>query len=118
MYRDQFKDIALTYIFVLIYALNLKINGAISFVYTRKQWLNLGILDEACIARPETCGAAGGSVAFWVRINHDRAGGIVSSSKYDYSASHFRITSSTELRYTTLLKSINHKQDKHRESLS
>ena len=104
MYRDQFKDPVSHIYFVLIYALNLKINGAISFVYTRKQWLDLGIPDEACIARPETCGAAGGSVSLWMRINHDRAGGIVSSSKYDYSASHFRITSYTELKYTTSLK--------------
>ena len=110
MYSDQFKDPISHIYFVLIYALNLKINGAISFVQTRKQWLDLGILDEACIAHPETCGAAGGAVAFWVRINHDRAGGIVSSCKRDYTASHFRITSYTELRYTTLLKSINHKQ--------
>ena len=76
-----------------------------SFVHTRRQWVDLGILEEVCIAHPETCGAAGGSVAFWIRINQSHLGGIVSSSKSDYSVSHFRIVCNSDiLRYTTSLE--------------
>ena len=29
--------------------------------------MDLGILTEACITRPEICGAAGGPLGFWIR---------------------------------------------------
>ena len=35
--------------------------------------MDLGLLQEACIANPETCGEAGGAVAFWMRISHSDA---------------------------------------------
>ena len=62
-----------------------QINGAISLNHTRRQWVYLGILTTACIARPETCDAAGGAVAFWMRIdyNDDQYRGIISSGAGD-----------------------------------
>ena len=32
----------------------------------RNQWVDLGIHTEACMTRPETCGAAGGAISMWV----------------------------------------------------
>ena len=34
---------------------------------TKRQWADLGTLTEACIVRPETCGAEGGALAMWIR---------------------------------------------------
>ena len=73
-------------------------NDAISLDHTRNQWVDLGILTDVCMASPGTCGAAGGAVAFWMRItccvydNVDR--GIISSLKSDMSKQNFRIYSS------------------------
>ena len=46
-----------------------QINDALSLDHTRRQWVNLGIL-QACIISPETCGEAGGAIAFWIKINY------------------------------------------------
>ena len=59
-------------------------NTAVTLNHTRRQWVDLGILEDACITRPETCGAAGAAVAFWIRIDlitYDVAPGIMSSYK-------------------------------------
>ena len=32
------------------------------------KWVDLGIHTEACMTRPETCGAAGGAVSVWVKV--------------------------------------------------
>ena len=64
-----------------------QINDAISLNHTRSQWVDLGILTEACITRPETCGALGGAVAFWMRIDYNveegEYRGIISSADSD-----------------------------------
>ena len=82
----------------------------------RSQWVDLGILQEACNTRPETCGAAGGAVAFLMRINHDEGTfhGIISSVIrlpqttgiliYSYRST------TIDVRYTTTLDLTNHKQ--------
>ena len=33
------------------------------------QWVDLGVLSEACITRPDTCGPEGAAVAVWVKIH-------------------------------------------------
>ena len=49
--------------------------------HTKRQWVDLGNLTEACIVRPETCGAEGGAVAFWIRRTYSDAEyrGVLSS---------------------------------------
>ena len=37
-----------------------------------RQWVDLGIRTEACVTRPDTCGAAGGAISKWLRVNSDR----------------------------------------------
>ena len=34
----------------------------------QKQWVDFGIHTEACMTRPETCGAAGGAISVWINI--------------------------------------------------
>ena len=57
-------------------------NKAISLNQDRKQWVDLGIHPEACITIPESCGAAGGSLTFWTKINYNDGSprGIVSTA--------------------------------------
>ena len=55
-------------------------NCAVSTDRTRSQWVDLGIHTEACMTRPETCGAAGGAINFWIRlIDCPDEGGVISS---------------------------------------
>ena len=56
-----------------------QINYAISFDHTKKQWAHLGFVREACIVRPNTCGAAGGTLTFWMRLTHANKGYVLSS---------------------------------------
>ena len=42
--------------------------SAVGLSIGMKQWVDLGVLQEACITRPETCGAAGGAVSLWARL--------------------------------------------------
>ena len=53
---------------------------AVSTNISRSQWVDLGIHPEACMTLPETCGASGGAVSFWMKLVdcHD-FGGIISS---------------------------------------
>ena len=55
--------------------------------------MDLGVLTKACISRPETCGAAGAAIAFWMRIPHSDElwGGIISSQRSPNSFTYFRI---------------------------
>ena len=46
----------------------LKINSAVSTNRTRNQWVDLGVHTEACMTRPETCGAAGGAISVWINV--------------------------------------------------
>ena len=45
-----------------------QVNCAWTLNRTRSQWVNLGIHTEACMTRPETCGAAGGAISVWLRL--------------------------------------------------
>ena len=72
--------------------------------HARRQWVDLGILEEACISRPETCASA--AVAFWMRINpaDGTYHGIISSEIRSGPAAFFsiysynRTTTTVELR--------------------
>ena len=46
----------------------LQVNSALILDNTRKQWVDLGIHTEACMTRPETCGAAGRALSMWVNV--------------------------------------------------
>ena len=43
------------------------------------QWIDLGNHTEACMTRPETCGAAGGAVSLWVRLRETLCIGIITT---------------------------------------
>ena len=58
---------------------------ALSLDRTKRQWVDLGIHTEACMTRPETCGAAGGAVSLWVRVSASSSGGIVSTLAYGFT---------------------------------
>ena len=45
------------------------INSGISTDGFHEQWIDLGIHTEACMTRPDTCGAAGGAVSLWLKEN-------------------------------------------------
>ena len=45
---------------------------ALTLDYERNQGVNLGNRTDVCFAEPHTCGAAGGAVAFWIRIGESR----------------------------------------------
>ena len=51
--------------------------------HTLEQWIDLGILSEACITQVTTCGPEGAAVSFWVNIiDCPSSGGIISSRTY------------------------------------
>ena len=56
-----------------------------SLDHTKSQWVDLGDGGEACIIQPDTCGAAGGAVAFWARVTYmdSHTRGIISSKSND-----------------------------------
>ena len=57
-----------------------QVNSALALDGTRSRWVDLGIHTEACMTRPETCGAAGGAISLWIKvIDWSAFGGIVSS---------------------------------------
>ena len=65
-----------------------QVNEAVSLDRTRSQWIDLGIHTEACMTRPETCGAAGGAISLWVKLfDSPFLGGVISSDIYGYSGS-------------------------------
>ena len=50
------------------------------------QWVDLGVLSEACITVPDSCGLEGAAISLWVKIHSCRDGdGILSSIKYSNS---------------------------------
>ena len=53
--------------------------------------MDLGILTEACITRPETCGAAGGALGFWMRRIYGNTQREVISSHAE-TGTYFQIT--------------------------
>ena len=56
-------------------------NFALTLDHTKKQWVDLGIHTEACMTRPETCGAAGGAISVWVKIRDCHGQGELSRHK-------------------------------------
>ena len=60
-----------------------QVNSAVRTMDHFRQWLDLGIHTEACMTRPETCGAAGGAISLWIRIDNinfcRNDGGIMST---------------------------------------
>ena len=65
---------------------------------TQRQWVDLGFQTEACMTRPETCDAAGGTISLWVNaIECPEYAGIVSS--YAGNTSSMVICAHSEIRY-------------------
>ena len=55
---------------------------AIKLDGSKRQWIDLGIVPEACLAQPDTCSDKGGSVALWVKVaGGNVVPGIISSRK-------------------------------------
>ena len=46
----------------------IQINLAVGKDYTADQWIDLGTHTDACMIQPETCGAAGGEISFWLKV--------------------------------------------------
>ena len=59
-------------------------------------------MEEACIARPETCGSAGAAIALWLRVTYadNENRGIIGV----YGTGPRIYPSNNELRYCLLLK--------------
>ena len=65
-----------------------QVNNVWTLNSTKSQWVDLGIHTEACMTRPETCGAAGGAISLWVKLFECLDwGGLVSSMAWDTSGS-------------------------------
>ena len=57
-----------------------QVNNAVATNISQAQWIDLGVHAEACMTRPETCGAAGGAVSFWMKlIDCNDFGGVIST---------------------------------------
>ena len=52
---------------------------AVSTNQSLLQWIELGVHTEACMTRPETCGAAGGAISLWVKLIENNCIGILTS---------------------------------------
>ena len=72
------SDIDLFYLFFL-----LQNGNAISLDATKSQWVDLGVLEGACLAQQGSCGDAGGALAFCMILPHQADGwrGVISSRK-------------------------------------
>ena len=58
---------------------------------SQRQRINLGIHTEACMTRPQTCGAAGGAISVWLKVNECPPElGSMLSSRQTQSASGFQ----------------------------
>ena len=66
-----------------IFFICLQVNSALNLNQTKRQWVDLEIHTDACMTRPETCGAAGGAISLWVNaINCSDYCGFVSSAAF------------------------------------
>ena len=74
--------------------------------HTKQQWVDLGMHTEACMTRPETCGAAGGAISVWINaIYYDYYSGIpgiISSNPDDSSGLLIYFTTTASLGYSIL----------------
>ena len=67
------------------------------------QWVDLGMHTEACMTRPDTCGAAGGAVSLWLReIECSDLKGMITSKSYGRTG--FSIWCQDSSRQSTLSK--------------
>ena len=71
-------------------------NTAVSTDRTRRQWVDLGIHTEACMTRPETCGA-GGPISLWLRIVDCENGGILATTQNSSSTGLLMICKNNEI---------------------
>ena len=72
-------------------------NKSVSLNKTFEQWVDLGVLPEACITRPETCSAAGAALSFWIKVtdydsDEDSTEGVLSSRTQNDEPTGFVIT--------------------------
>ena len=68
-----------------------QMNYAVITDHSRKQWIDLGVHTDACMTRPETCGAAGGAVSLWMMMvdtDCNDVGGIITSYAYTPGSIH------------------------------
>ena len=68
-----------------------KINSAVSTNISLNQWIDLGIHTEACMTRPETCGAAGGAFSVWLRLVDCPHGAGIITTIDDLNKTGFRL---------------------------
>ena len=84
-----------------------QVNKALILDRTKSEWIDLGIHTEACMTRPETCGAAGGAISLWAKmIDCPSSAGIVSS--YNSGTGLFIFCNDGDIRYDTLILPIFH----------
>ena len=64
---------------VLLFFRSPKVNKALTLDRTKRQWVDLGIHTEVCMARPDTCGSA---IGIWMKLIGcpNTGGGIISTS--------------------------------------
>ena len=43
------------------------------------EWIDLGVHYEACMTDPQTCGAAGGAISIWLRLQSVHVGGLLTT---------------------------------------
>ena len=53
---------------MLKYLNTFQINSAVKSDRNHRQWIDLGVHTEACMALPGTCGTAGGAISLWVKV--------------------------------------------------
>ena len=69
-------------------------NSALTLNGTKRQWVDLGIQTGVCMAKPETCGVAGGAIGFWVKvIKCSSLGGVISTATHGTAGSQIYCTS-------------------------
>ena len=56
-------------------------NTVVKTNLTDSQWVDLGMLSQACITIPETCGSDGATMSVWLKIVECPPGGDVISSR-------------------------------------
>ena len=63
-----------------------QVNDGVSTNLAREDWINLGIHLEVCLTHPESCGAAGGAISLWFRLNGYSIAGAIVTTTYNTSA--------------------------------
>ena len=48
---------------------------------TQQQWVDLGIHNEVCLTRPETCGTPGGAISMWLKKIYSASINAIISTK-------------------------------------